>query len=277
MEGILPKTLMCNNTMSQFNIRNESLTAAISGINSIMQMENILPKSVINNDILLKSWELDKSALSAITKSFDEVDKLSKVIKLCQNPLVTEQIKCVSQQWEHLDDNFLEELKEFDWNQVEVWQDVLVYDGVEYALEDIGEEVNCQLEEIINVDKSLKKKLEEWSKKYWLIIMFVNILLVIPEIPDKIVFYCNVVNYIQEVSEIAPKLCYTKRECSFIREEPNSRAKKVVLLPYDTSLEIIDKIPRWVKVRYVDEQGNEIVGWISKISVEEDKFILEDI
>lgn len=56
-----------------------------------------------------------------------------------------------------------------------------------------------------------------------------------------------------------------------LRQEANSKSKVLQDLPYDTRLEIVDEIPRWYQVRYVDETGKEITGWISKISVESDE------
>ena len=53
-----------------------------------------------------------------------------------------------------------------------------------------------------------------------------------------------------------------------MREEASSTAARILYLPYDTPLEIIADIPRWYQVKYTKEDGTEIIGWISKISVE---------
>lgn len=58
------------------------------------------------------------------------------------------------------------------------------------------------------------------------------------------------------------------KERSILREEASSTAARIRYLPYDTPLEIISDIPRWYQVTYTDENGSEITGWISKISVE---------
>ena len=67
---------------------------------------------------------------------------------------------------------------------------------------------------------------------------------------------------------LAPRICFTIKERSILREEASSTAARIRYLPYDTPLEIISDIPRWYQVTYTDENGAEITGWISKISVE---------
>lgn len=53
-----------------------------------------------------------------------------------------------------------------------------------------------------------------------------------------------------------------------MRETANAKGKIIVSIPYDSALEIIDDIPRWYQVKYIDDVGNEYSGWISKICVE---------
>lgn len=66
-----------------------------------------------------------------------------------------------------------------------------------------------------------------------------------------------------------PEMCYTIKEKSYIRAEANAKSGILATLVYDTKLEILEDIPRWYKVKYIDETGTETEGWISKISVEE--------
>ena len=42
----------------------------------------------------------------------------------------------------------------------------------------------------------------------------------------------------------------------------------IIGIAYKTYLEIIEDAPRWYKVKFINENGDEIIGWISKISVE---------
>ena len=90
----------------------------------------------------------------------------------------------------------------------------------------------------------------------------------LPQLPETVDYYRNVVSQIEQVVLQKSQICFTIKEKAFLREEPNSKAKRVVTLPYDTPLEIIETIPRWYQVKYIDENGVEIIGWISKISVE---------
>nr|WP_243423764.1 SH3 domain-containing protein [Anaerotignum lactatifermentans] len=63
-------------------------------------------------------------------------------------------------------------------------------------------------------------------------------------------------------------MCYTIKEKSYLRAEANAKSKILATLVYDTELEILEDIPRWYKVKYIDETGVETEGWISKISIE---------
>ena len=53
-----------------------------------------------------------------------------------------------------------------------------------------------------------------------------------------------------------------------MREEADSSSRIIIHIPYDSTLEIIDDIPRWYRVKYGAVDGEEYLGWISKISVE---------
>ena len=81
-------------------------------------------------------------------------------------------------------------------------------------------------------------------------------------------FYCDTVAQIQKLCEERSSICFTIKDRSVLREEVNSTATRILYLPYDTQLEIIADTPRWYQVKYTDEGGTEIIGWISKISVE---------
>ena len=81
-------------------------------------------------------------------------------------------------------------------------------------------------------------------------------------------FYRDAIVQIQELYAERPVVCYTIKERSVLRNEPNSSAQRLCSLLYDTQLEILDDIPRWYQVKHTDNDGLETIGWISKISVE---------
>lgn len=90
----------------------------------------------------------------------------------------------------------------------------------------------------------------------------------LPEIPQKIEFYKNVCEQIVTIQQDASSIAFTIRERSYLREAPDGNAAAIIMLKYDTALEILDDIPRWYQVKYTDENGEVTIGWISKISVE---------
>ena len=114
----------------------------------------------------------------------------------------------------------------------------------------------------------MRERFEALQQKLWLLLLVFNLIMFLPQLPETVDYYRNVVSQIEQVVLQKSQICFTIKEKAFLREEPNSKAKRVVTLPYDTPLEIIETIPRWYQVKYIDENGVEIIGWISKISVE---------
>ena len=99
-------------------------------------------------------------------------------------------------------------------------------------------------------------------------ILIVKLLLFLPQTPEIVDYYSNAVSEIQAVIGQAERICYTIRDISYLREEADSSSRIIIHIPYDSTLEIIDDIPRWYQVKYAAVDGEEYLGWISKISVE---------
>ena len=92
---------------------------------------------------------------------------------------------------------------------------------------------------------------------------------VIPNLAEATLWYRNLVESLYEIAMDLPEMCYTIKEKSYLRSEANTKSNILAILVYDTELEILEDIPRWYKVKYIDKTGTEKEGWISKISVEE--------
>lgn len=65
----------------------------------------------------------------------------------------------------------------------------------------------------------------------------------------------------------AETFAYVIRDSAILRESADSKSPQIVRVLYDTKLRVISEVPRWVQVEYIDEEGNLLIGWISKISV----------
>ena len=90
----------------------------------------------------------------------------------------------------------------------------------------------------------------------------------IPDIPEKVEFYSKVITELRITASQQSRICFTIKERAILREEPSSKARRILTLSYDTPLEIVEIIPRWYQVKYTNEAGEETIAWISKISVE---------
>ena len=194
---------------------------------------------------------------------------MAKILKMYQTSSFASQMTCILEQLASLDTTLLEKARQFDWSLVEISDDdVISFDGVDYTPEELTAELNSEVA-IVQKDKlTLREKVEWLEKKLWLLLMILNMLMTLPDVPEKIEFYCDTVAQIQEIYEEKRHICFTIKEQSILRKEANSNAARILYLPYDTPLEIIADIPRWYQVKYTDSEGIETTGWISKISVE---------
>lgn len=145
----------------------------------------------------------------------------------------------------------------------------LTYQGVTYEKEVVPQELVRQVQELEHEPISLKQKAEKIGEKFWLLFFIFSVAFAIPDLVEKISWYANVTQSIYEVIMDIPKKCYTIKEKSYLRAEANAKSKILAILVYDTELEILEDIPRWYKVKYIDEIGTETEGWIPKKSVEE--------
>ena len=196
-------------------------------------------------------------------------NQMAKILKMYQTSSFASQMNCILEQLASLDTTLLEKARQFDWSLVEISDDdVISFDGVDYTPEELTAELNSEVA-IVQKDKlTLREKVEWLEKKLWLLLMILNMLMTLPDVPEKIEFYCDTVAQIQEIYEEKHHICFTIKEQSILRKEANSNAARILYLPYDTPLEIIADIPRWYQVKYTDSEGIETIGWISKISVE---------
>jgi len=213
---------------------------------------------------------LDSLNKTSVLGAISAVDQLAKVTRLFNTPSVMGQLNRVASQLDSLDSSVITLAKSFDWSLVEIGDSAIRFDGVEYTPEALEETVETQLAEAKTEKLPLRERLECWKEKLWALLMILSLLSNLPDVPEKVEFYRHAIAQIQEYYDESPQVCYTIKERSILREEPNSDAKRIMYLPYDTALEILDEIPRWYQVKYTTANNEELIGWISKISVEEE-------
>lgn len=231
-----------------------------------------------------QSYSIDTETISRLNSAFTQFSQTNNVdqegiyagkrlIKthiLYQVSDIQKYIDKTLPQLHSLDTTILKVAKEFDVSSVEINDDGSIsYDGISYD----SKKIDTALEKQMGIVKelTLQERFEGLKKQFWLLLFVLNIIMFLPQVSTTIEFYKEVFEEFQASLMEKQNICFTIKERSILREEASSKAVRIRCLPYDTKLEIVEDIPRWYQVKYIDETGVEIIGWISKISVELDK------
>ena len=199
--------------------------------------------------------------------AFSAMDQMTKALRMYQTPDIIQHINSVLSNLLSFDSAILETAKSLDLSDIEIHDDgAIIYDGVRYDSERIATVLDTQIE--VAKKPTVREQFEALKQRLWLLLLILNIIMFLPQVPETVEFYCDAVAQMQDILEEKSRICFTIKERSILREEASSTAARIRYLPYDTPLEIISDIPRWYQVTYTDENGAEITGWISKISVE---------
>lgn len=155
---------------------------------------------------------------------------------------------------------------EIDVYDVELCKEGISVNDEAFTVEEIQENILDSIKELLSgID--VKNAGIAVKKKLGVFITFLEIVLTL----YGAVGMCNDINehviapIVQEMrgTEIIE---YVKVEKAYIREEPNSKSKTMCEILYAEPVEIIEEIKFLRKIKYCDN-GKEIVGWISKISI----------
>lgn len=269
----LPESLY-RQTQQAYDLLN---TAAISPLlDSLTQLERQFSQTYTVAEKLINA--------PAIQTYLDQIDRLtetvargtefsltqmSNILELYNSPAIIRQIEQATAILPNLDEALLRAAKLFDTSSVKVEDErTISYEGVSYSIEALDAELQEQIKVVEENKPTLRERFEALQQKLWLLLLVFNLIMFLPQLPETAEYYRNVASQIELVVMQKSQICFTIKEKAVLREEPNSKAKRLVTLPYDTPLEIIESVPRWYQVKYTDENGTEIIGWISKISVE---------
>lgn len=212
------------------------------------------------------------SKYQSIELPIKTLNYISEALKLYNSPTIIEQMKYITSVFAaKVDPDIIKVASSIDLSEYQLDDnDDLSYNGVQYTPEELQFELQKQVE-IAKRDKiSLREKYEGLKKKLWLVLLIINLILFLPDVPEKVAFYEKMVSEAIEIAQEKSKICFTIKDRNCLKEAPNTNANKVLVLPYDTPLEILEDIPRWYQVKYTDENGLETIGWISKICVEKE-------
>lgn len=206
---------------------------------------------------------------SMVFDSAEALLKSSKMLEAYENAALVAQMENVINNIPSLDPAVFDLAAEFDIGSVDFSDDGdIICGGERYKAEELASEVTAQIESAKNEKVPAREKAEDLKKRFWLLLLIVRLLLFLPQTPEIADYYSNAVSEIQAMIGQSEQTCCTIREISYLREEADSSSRIIIHIPYDSTLEIIDDIPRWYRVKYDAGGGEEYLGWISKISVE---------
>ena len=213
-------------TVTQTLERLQQIDAAL--IDSVQSATKVLQSSAVQDSIAAVASFQRYYAPGADAMA----NQMVKVMKMYQTSSFASQVNSILEQLATFDTALLEKAHQFDWSRVEIGDDdVITFDGVDYTPEELTAELSSEVA-IAQKDKlTLREKVEWLEKKLWLLLMILNMLMTLPDVPEKIEFYCNTVAQIQEIYEEKSHICYTIKERSILREEASSTAARIRNLP----------------------------------------------
>ena len=251
------------------NFTPEAITAQIEQCESIRQQLDAVMRLQSSPALESAYRHLEAVNQSMALDSAEALLKTSKMLEAYENTALVAQMENVLNNIPTLDQAVFELAEEFDIADVDFSDDGDIFCGGErYKAEDLAAEVAAQIDGVSNEKVPAREKAEDLKKRFWLLILIVKLLLFLPQTPEIVDYYSNAVSEIQAMIGQSEQTCCTIREISYLREEADSSSRIIIHIPYDSTLEIIDDIPRWYQVKYAAGDGEEYFGWISKISVE---------
>lgn len=195
-------------------------------------------------------------------------ETLRETLELFRSTALTRQMEEMLPKLEEIDPRVFEVAQHFDMSAVEIEDDKLVFDGVEYTEEDLSREMNAQIEGLNSSEDALYEKYELLKKKYWIPLLILWVFLNIPQWCDTIKWYVDKAEDAYEFVVETYRECQTIKENAKLRAEPTPQAPVLMTVPLHTRLEILESVPRWHQVKYIDQNQEELRAWVSKVSVE---------
>lgn len=276
------KMLKMEDPLSKTSAQIAKMLKPYDAISKQMQDMNKLMQPIYEHIELTKKmtpdyWaKLDNAFEASIKaqKAFNSLnhDAMLSTMSNIAKSLQTVEMQNTLKQLSKFESEFGAITSKFDWSKVEFKGNAIIsYDGVDYNSEIIETELEEQTKILEDSSKSNEDRVKAWANLKPLInmiLLVVSICTDTPYAPEILEFLYN--KFVQLKNMITGKcrIGYTIREQSYLRREANGKAEIIEYLPYDTCVEIIEEIPRWYQVRYISEENEEVIGWLSKISIE---------
>ncbi len=252
----------------------QSALAQANRINQIVSATEILknigvaslPATTIKSPVMeaIRSYTLSFSSANIAKKMFDSADVFRNYTSVVDRVMISPVVEAL-QSLTKFDYSILKTCN-VDIDDVEICEDGISVNDETLTVQEIQENILDSVKELLagidvkNIGIAVKKKLSVF-------ITFLEIILTL----YGAVGMCNDINehvitpIVREMHE-TEIIEYVKVERAYIREEPNSKSKTMCEILYAEPVEIIEEIKFWRKIKYCDN-GKEIIGWISKISI----------
>ncbi len=257
-----------NNGLSEFFIKQQEISQKLnSAFSPIIKQQMELSNVIKQNEFLINLPKIDSSIL----------ENIKTIQKLFNNSSFLELGNVYKQLKENLsiDKDFIENLNNFS-KELQVNDNL----GFDIKYEDI-EEINEKIEQ----KKAFKKKDLSTIIFFMALIGFINDVISLystlnPDNSEHIKTQQMIekdsqseIKTQQMIKDLDSKsskslnqeIYYEVTKNTDVREQPNTKSKKIALVYPKQKLLIIENKPYWLLVEYFDEKRNEtIIGWISK-------------
>lgn len=248
--------------MREVQTVSKGIVAELTRISDIIKtinasfVDSSLAESVVKNmTVTASALMVSQFGLKGIQ---DTLSLLSKTLKLETAGILSDITK-----------SHIEVLQNFgaDFSKVSASGGVLTYEGKTYSEDEIRAEIQTETESYVREKPTLKEKIEVIKNKYWLLFAIIYFFIfVVPGLDAAKEYYGDKYESIIKpiVYELTNKKLYLTviKEKGYVRKDSNSRSEIIAELVYADSVEILEKIPYWYKVKFEFDE-KEYVGWVS--------------
>lgn len=252
----------------------QSALAQANRINQIVSTTEILkntgvaslPTTTIKSPVMeaIRSYTLSFSSANIAKKMLASADVFRSYTSIADRVMINPVVEAL-QSLTKLNYDLLKTCK-IDIDDVELCKEGISVNDEAFTVEEIQENIMDAAKEL-STGFDMRRIGIAAKKKFMTLIAFLEIIATI----YGAVGMCNDINE-HVITPIVREMCgteiieYVKVEKAYIREEPNSKSKTMCEILYAEPVEIIEEIKFWRKIKYCNN-GKELIGWISKISI----------
>ena len=149
---------------------------------------------------------------------------------------------------------------------IDICEDTFVIDGERCTVEEMQDSI-VEVGDGLSAGDDIKSLCEKAEKKIAVFLAFLEMITMVYSTVEVIrgINEHVIIPVCREMQGLAD-VEYVKVERAYIKEEPNYNSKNICEVLYAERVEVIDEVKFWRKVSYHTD-NQEIVGWISKISI----------